>query len=104
VGLGEYQGQRAGPESADQTVSDFWPVCNQRLRHFDRSYVDDERAGAGSSFDGVDAGYRFGIEGIGAKTVNSFSREGDEAAGTEELGGAVDFAGIDGMRAGLEHS
>jgi hypothetical protein len=104
VGLGKYQGQRARPESTGQAVGDFWPVCNQRLRHFDQSYVDNERAGAGSSFDGVDAGYRFGIEGIGAKTVNSFSREGDEAAGTEELGGAVDFAGIDGTRAGLEHS
>jgi hypothetical protein len=60
------QGQRAGPESTGQAVSDFWPVPYQGLRHFDRSYVDDERAGGGSAFDGVNAGYGFGVEGVGS--------------------------------------
>ncbi len=91
--LFQYQGQRAGPESAGQALSDFWPVGNQRLRHFDRGYVDDEGAGTGSAFNGVDPGCRFSIEGISAKTVNSFSGEGDEPAGAQKLGGAVDFAG-----------
>ncbi len=62
--------------------------------------MDYERAGQGSAFDGVDAGYSFGIEGIGAETVDGFGGEGNEAAGAEKLGGAVDFAGIGGW----EHS
>ena len=95
----QHQRQRAGPESPGQAVGDFWPVRDQRLRHFDRSYVDDERTGGGSAFDGVDAGHSFGVEGVGAETVDGFGGEGDEAAGAEELGGAVDFAGIGGWRA-----
>jgi hypothetical protein len=59
--------------------------------------VDDEGAGRGSAFDGVDAGYSFGVEGIGAQTVNGFGGEGDEAAGAEEPGGVFDFAGIGGL-------
>ena len=51
---------------------------------------------AGLRFDGVDAGYSFGVEGVGAKTVNGLGGEGDEPAGAEEPGGAVDFAGIAG--------
>jgi hypothetical protein len=57
--------------------------------------VDDEGAGGGSPFDGVDAGYRFGVEGVGSETVDGFSGEGDEAAGAEETGGVVDFGGIE---------
>ncbi len=59
--------------------------------------MDDERAGAGSAFDGVDAGYSFGVEGVGSETVDGFGGEGDEAASAEEPGGVVDFAGIGGL-------
>jgi hypothetical protein len=59
--------------------------------------VDDERAGGGPAFDSVDAGHGFGVEGVGSETVDSFGGEGDEAAGAEELGGMVDFAGIGGV-------
>jgi hypothetical protein len=65
--------------------------------------VDDERAGGGSAFDGVDAGYSFGVEGVGAKTVDGLGGEGHEPAGAEEPGGAVDFAGIASLRPGLGH-
>jgi hypothetical protein len=59
--------------------------------------VDNEGTGGGSALDGVDAGYSFGIEGVGAETVDSFGGEGDQAAGAEEPGGVVDFAGIGGL-------
>jgi len=65
--------------------------------------VHDERAGSGSAFDGVDTGYRFGVESVGAETVNRFGGEGDETAGAQELGGALDFAGIGGLRSGWGH-
>jgi hypothetical protein len=58
--------------------------------------VDDERTGGRSAFDGIDAGYSLGIEGIRAKAVNSLRGEGDKAAVAEELSGAVDFAESDG--------
>ena len=57
----------------------------------------DEGAGGGPAFDGVDAGYGFGVQGVGSKTVNGFSGEGDEAAGAEEPGGVVNLAGIGGV-------
>lgn len=98
VSLSEYQGQWAGPELTRQSFSGLWPIHNQRLRHFDRCDVDDERAGVRSAFDRIDAGYRFGIQGIGAEPVHSFSRESDEAAGAEKLGGALNFAGSNGGR------
>jgi hypothetical protein len=58
--------------------------------------VNDERAGGGSALHGVNAGYSFGVEGVGAETVNSLGGEGDESAGAEKPGGVVDFAGIGG--------
>ena len=59
--------------------------------------MDYERTGGGSAFDGVDAGYGFGVEGVGSETVDGFGGEGDEAASAEEPGGVVDFTGISGV-------
>jgi hypothetical protein len=98
VSFGEYQSQWAGPELARQAFSGLWPIHNQRLRHFDRCDVDDKGTRARSAFDRIDAGYGFGVEGIGAEPVHGFSRKGDETAGAEKLGGAVNFAGSDGGR------
>ena len=40
------------------------------------------------------------VEGPRAEAVDGFGGEGDEAAGAEEPGGVVDFAGIGGLRHG----
>jgi len=58
--------------------------------------MDYEGTGGGPAFDGEDAGYGFGVEGVGSQTVDGFGGEGNEAAGAEELGGAVDFGGTGG--------
>src|SRR5208282_1393737 len=92
--LFEHQRQRAGPESAGQTAGDFWPVRDQPLRHFYGCYVDNKRASARSAFHSVDAGYSFGVEGVGAETVDGFGGEGDEPAGAKEPRAVVNFAGI----------
>jgi hypothetical protein len=59
--------------------------------------VDYQGAGQGSAFDGVDAGYSFMIEGVGAETVDGFGGESYEATGSEEAGGTVDFCGTGGL-------
>ena len=56
--------------------------------------MDDEGAGGRPAFDGVDAGYGFGVEGVGSETVDGFGGEGDESAGAEEPDGVVNFAGV----------
>jgi hypothetical protein len=58
--------------------------------------VDDEGTGGGPEFDSVDAGYGFGVQGVGSETVDGFGGEGDKAAGAEEPDGVVNFAGIGG--------
>jgi hypothetical protein len=62
--------------------------------------VNDERTGGGTAFDSVDASYGFGVEGVRSQAVNGFSGEGYQPTGAEELGGVVDFAGIDAWRHG----
>ena len=83
--------QRAGPEFSGQTIGSFWPICDQRLCHFDRSYVNDERAEGRATFDGIDSSDGVGVERVGSKSVDGFGRERDETTGAEEGSGVEDL-------------
>ena len=76
-------------------IGSVGPSGDQRLCHFDRRHVDNERAGCRTTFYGVDAGYGFGVQRIGAKTVDRFSGECDQSAGAEQAGGMFDLRGTD---------
>jgi hypothetical protein len=55
--------------------------------------VDDQRTGGRPAFYGVDASDGFGVECVGAYSVDGFGGEDYESAGAEEVGGAFDFCG-----------
>ena len=64
--------------------------------------MDDERTGGRTAFDLVDPRYSFGVEGIGAQSVNGLSGEGDEPSGAEQARGAFDLGGTRSRRLGSE--
>jgi len=59
--------------------------------------VDDEGAGGGSAFDGVDAGHGFGVESVRSETVHGFGGKATRRpARRGRAGGVGDFAGVGG--------
>ena len=103
-----------GPEGGDQPAGGVGDVGHDLVEHGigvdGAGDVNDDRVPGRALLGGEDAGYRGGIEGIRAETVDRLRRQRHQAAGAKNLRGPIDgsaglggieMLGIDGQAEGL---
>ncbi len=92
--LRQHQGQRPGPEFPGQFFGALRPLAHQATRHFDRTHVNDQRAGRRPALSGIDFVDRRNVERVGSQPVYSLRWKCDQFTRADQFSSAVQLGRV----------